>query len=71
MSVIWEGLPLTDKDVAFLKSVRVAADAGHQAHERDYGKRRVQRDWSESVIWVSTLGIIAVCLVLAYTEYFQ
>jgi hypothetical protein len=72
MSVIWNGLPLTEKDVEFLKSVRVATDHGHEAHVRDYGRRRApKRDWSDYLMWVSALGIIAVCSVLIYTEYFQ
>jgi hypothetical protein len=39
---------------------------------RDYGERKtVKRDWSEYVMWVSAIGIIAVCSVLIYTEYLQ
>jgi hypothetical protein len=60
-------------------------DKGHDAYVRDYGHRwkftpvevkpaapvKVKRDWSEKLIWVSTLGIIAVSLLLIWSEFTQ
>ena len=43
MSLLWEGVALTEHDVKFLKSIRVSADAGHESFQRDYGKRK-ERD---------------------------
>jgi hypothetical protein len=37
-------------------------------HSEEHPPTR-KRDWSEYVIWVSTLGIIAVCAALIYSEY--
>jgi hypothetical protein len=51
-------------------------DKGHAAFERDYRWRftpvhpkPLKRDWSEKLIWVSTLGIIAVSLLLIWSEW--
>jgi hypothetical protein len=65
--ICWED-NLTEEDVKFLRSIQVEPNwRNENLRFREEHKR--PRDWSDYLMVISSVGIIAVCAALLYSEY--